>query len=81
MALVLTLLGVDDWNRPVYEDQNGRLWKNINHLARNDDDVENNIDGLCTVFGNFFDGEPDTPIEYFKDKPTIEFSIQRRQSV
>lgn len=77
MTLILTFLGIDDWNRPVYQDQNGRIWKNIKHLARNEIDVENNIDGLCTVSGNSFDGEPEMPLEYFDSKPTIEFSAQR----
>lgn len=77
MTLILTFLGLDDWNRPVYQDQNGRIWKNIKHLARNEIDVENNIDGLCTVSGNFFDGEPDMPLEYFDSKPTIKFSTKK----
>ena len=77
MTLFLTFLGIDDWNRPVYQDQNGRIWKNIKHLARNETDVENSIDGLSTVCSNSFDGEPEMPLEYFDSKPTIEFSTKK----
>ncbi len=78
MSLILVLLGIDDWNRPVYQDQNGKLWKNIKHLACDESDVRNNIDGLCAVYGNIFDGEPDTALECFHNKPVVEFSTQRR---
>lgn len=52
--LKLQLIGVDNWDRPVYKDDKGRLWKDVNlgcgtpylHRAVNDD----------------FDGEPDYPI-------------------
>lgn len=77
MTLFLTYLGIDDWNRPVYQDQNGKIWKNIKHLARNEIEIENNIDGLCTVYGNSFDGEPEMPLEYFDSKPMIEFSASK----
>ena len=51
----LRLIGIDYWSRPVYQDESGRLWKDVNlgdgeptlHRAVNDD----------------FDGEPDMPIK------------------
>ena len=54
--LYLTHKGRDSWERPVYEDKTGKLWK----------DVEPNADRgpkLCSVLYNAFDGEPDTPME------------------
>lgn len=64
--LVLTFIDEDSWSRPVYKDQNGRLFKNVNLK-------KNNKSGLCTVYGGF-DGEPDTPIQYTKYKEMeIEF--------
>lgn len=58
-ALLLTHKGRDGWDRPVYEDEDGRLWV----------DVEPTVDRqpkLCTVLDNMFGGEPDTPMEYIK---------------
>ena len=58
--LVMKYLGLDGWNRPVYKDQNGQTWKNVNLKT-----MERK--GLCT--SNAY-GEPDTPIEYTKYKDT-----------
>lgn len=70
----LSFLGIDSWNRPVYEDQTGRLWKNVKHLASSENNVKDTVDGLTTVYGNCFDGEPDVGIEYMKEKPEIDFA-------
>lgn len=54
--LLLKHKGRDSWSRPVYEDENGQLWK----------DVEPRADRgpkLCTALYNAFDGEPDIPLE------------------
>lgn len=58
-ALLLTHKGRDSWDRPVYEDETGKLWK----------DVEPGLNckpKLCSALYNAFDGEPDTPMEYMK---------------
>jgi len=36
MAAVLTLnyMGTDSWNRPVYRDQHGRFWKDVDLGSR-----------------------------------------------
>lgn len=50
----LNYIGMDSWDRPVYEDENGRLVKDVDprkHLPPK----------LCTALGNAFDGEPDVP--------------------
>lgn len=73
----LSFLGIDRWGRPVYKDQTGRLWKNIKHLARNENDVIDTKDGLATVYRDLFDGEPDIGIEYMKEKPVIEFAPRK----
>lgn len=62
----LKYIGVDGWNRPVYTDENDKLFKDVNcgegKLA------------LCTVCGEF-EGEPDTPIEYIEKYQGIEIEI------
>lgn len=66
-ALLLRHKGRDSWDRPVYIDEGGTLWK----------DVEPRLDRkpkLCTSLNNAFDGEPDIPMEYmakYKDVPVI----------
>lgn len=55
--LTLNYVGVDDWSRPVYKDEKGRLFKDVN--------CDEGKLALCTVCGGF-DGEPDTPIEYIE---------------
>lgn len=62
--LVLTYLGQDDWEHAVYEDENGKVFKNIDEYGERE---------LCTVSGGF-DGEPDTPlrsIERYRDVEII----------
>ena len=58
----LIFVGFDSWERPVYEDENGRLWKDVDprpgHLS------DRNI---CSALNNYFDGEPDTPITVSHD--------------
>ena len=58
-VLHLKYLGMDSWDRPVYMDDEGMIWK----------DVESRADrkaNLCTSVGNEFDGEPDTDMECFE---------------
>lgn len=55
----LKYLGNDSWDRPVYEDENGRIWKDL-------DDREGTEPSLCTSLNNAFDGEPDTPMYVMK---------------
>ena len=52
-------LGRDSWDRPVYKDDNGVIWKDVEPRA----DREAN---LCTSVDNEFDGEPDTGMKYLK---------------
>lgn len=64
--LILKFIGVDSWNRPVYKDRNGKLFKDTN-LGRGKI-------ALCTVYGGF-EGEPDTPVEYIKKYQNVEIEI------
>lgn len=61
----LKLIGIDGWSRPVYEDENGKLFKDTNlgqgQLA------------LCTT--GSFEGEPDTPIHWIEKYKNIEIEI------
>ena len=50
----LRYVGTDGWSRPVYEDESGQLWKDIN-LGSGEPYLHNSVD-------NDFDGEPDSPI-------------------
>ena len=52
---LLHYIGTDEWARPVYQDQYGKLWKDV-ELG----DFE--IPHLHSAVGNEFDGEPDMPI-------------------
>jgi len=58
-VLHLKFLGRDSWDRPVYKDNNGVIWKDVELRA----DREAN---LCTSVDNEFDGEPDTGMKYLK---------------
>lgn len=51
----LRFLGIDSWSRPVYQDETGRLWKDVN-LGRG-------TPSLHSSSGNDFEGEPDMPIK------------------
>lgn len=61
--LKLKQIGIDQHSRPVFIDADGRLYKDVN-LGMDESKI-------CTVWGEF-DGEPDTPLEYFKQRPTVE---------
>jgi hypothetical protein len=50
----LHFIGVDGWDRPVYQDEADQLWKDVN-LGSGDP-------YLHSVADNDFDGEPDMPI-------------------
>ncbi|MGO5336735.1 hypothetical protein ACTQZS_07985 [Bilifractor sp. LCP19S3_H10] len=48
----LTFIGFDSWDRPVYEDQNMKLWKDV-------DPMSDRNPKLCSALNNNIDGEPD----------------------
>jgi len=50
----LHFIGIDGWDRPVYQDEAGQLWKDVN-LGNGEPSFHNASD-------NDFDGEPDMPI-------------------
>ena len=62
-TLKIKLIGEDNWNRPVYKDKKGNLYKDVN--------LGVGILELCTVNNNDFYGEPDAPINYDKVKIKI----------
>lgn len=51
----LTYKGMDSWSRPVYEDENGTLWKDVDPRAHVPASLHSSVN-------NAFDGEPDKPI-------------------
>ena len=50
----LQYIGMDSWSRPVYQDENGQLVKDVQ--PRKDWPPK-----LCKPLDNAFDGEPDVP--------------------
>lgn len=63
MKKTLTYIGNDSWDRPVYKDDNGKLWKDVD-MGRGCTN-----ESFCTC-GNDFEGEPDSPMRSHID---IEF--------
>ena len=59
VTLHLRYLGRDSWDRPVYRDDEGILWKDVDPRA-------GRRATLCTSVGNEFDGEPDAGMEDFE---------------
>ena len=57
-VLHLKFLGRDSWDRPVYMDDEGIIWKDVEPRA----DREAH---LCTSVSNEFDGEPDAGMGQF----------------
>lgn len=58
-AIPLTYVGMDSWSRPVYEDPDGRLWK--------DTDPRSHVPAsLYSACNNALDGEPDCPWPFRK---------------
>lgn len=54
--LKMTYIGMDSHDRPVYEDENGQLWK--------DTDPRSHVPpSICSSVNNDFDGEPDCPYQ------------------
>lgn len=54
MMRKLHFIGIDSWDRPVYRDESGLLWKDVN-LGSGEPCLHSSSD-------NDFDGEPDMPI-------------------
>ena len=52
---ILERIGIDAWHRPVYRDQDGQLWKDIN--------LGQLMPDLHSATGNEFEGEPGYPLE------------------
>ena len=50
----LVYIGVDGWSRPVYKDNKGKLWKDVN--------LGTGTPSLYRASSNEFEGEPDYPI-------------------
>ena len=50
----LSFTGIDSWGRPVFQDETGRLWKDVN--------LGDGEPYLHSAADNDFEGEPDMPI-------------------
>ena len=58
-VLHLKFVDMDSWERPVYKDGSGTLWKDVDPRAG----MKPN---LCTSVNNEFDGEPDIGMKYLE---------------
>ena len=66
MATKMKYLGMDSHDRPVYEDEDGNLWK--------DTDPRSHVPpSLYSALNNVYDGEPDLPFH-----GTPKFSPKRK---
>lgn len=74
-TLHLNYIGIDSWSRYVYEDENGKLWKNVNCCTPREI-CEKRGDVLCSSVGNAFDGEPDC---HMADHIKVEYIAERRK--
>lgn len=70
MKRLFKFAGYDDWDRPVYEGEDGTLLVDT-------DPISDRPINLCTKHNNKFNGEPDTPIQYTKYKDD-EIVVDRR---
>lgn len=72
MEITLKFLNMDSRNRPVYKDETGTLWKDVNPRRQYAPE-------LCTSNGNNIDGEPDVPMSYMKkyEDAEIQFTSER----
>lgn len=72
MKVKLIYKGADSWDRPVYEDEQGIFWKDV-------DPREDREPDLCTSVDNAFDGEPDINMCYIRryENAEIEFIPER----
>ncbi len=50
----LVFAGIDSWDRPVYQDEHGVLWKDVT--------LGSDYPSLYSACNNEFEGEPDMPI-------------------
>lgn len=66
--LVLTHIGRDNWNRPVYKDGEGQLFVDVDPRSHMPPE-------LCTKCENLFDGEPDTPISHMPQYSRVRISF------
>ena len=51
----LHCIGIDYWDRPVYQDESGEIWKDVN--------LGCGKPYLHNATNNTFDGEPEMPIQ------------------
>ena len=70
MKKIFKFSGYDNWDRPVYEGEDGTLLVDT-------DPISTKPIRLCTKYKNEFNGEPDTPVEYTKYKDD-EIAVDRR---
>lgn len=64
----LKYIGRDSWSRPVYQEESGTLWKDV-------DPTEGRGPKLCTAVNNAFDGEPCDPMYIMSRYKDVEIRL------
>lgn len=70
-TIVLNFIGKDSWGRPVFKDESGQMFKDLN---LGDTPIH-----LCTAYGDI-EAEPDTPITYIDKYKNVHFEIKGVES-
>ena len=73
-VLHLKFVGMDSWDRPVYKDDSGTLWKDVDPRAG----MKPN---LCTLVNNEFDGEPDIGMKYLEKYRGVAVAFESKRIV
>ena len=71
-VVTLRHIGRDSWSRPVYKQEDGTLWKDV-------DPSEGSDLKLCTSINNAFDGEPCDPMYVMKRFEDAEIRLLPRR--
>lgn len=71
-VICLKYIGRDSWSRPVYQEDNGTLWKDVDPRGGMGPD-------LCTSVNNAFDGEPCDPMRYMERYQDAEIRLIPRR--
>ena len=70
-TIVLNFIGKDSWGRPVYKDETGQMFKDLN--------LGETPIHLCTTYGDI-EAEPDTSISNIEHYKNVHFEIKGMES-
>lgn len=73
-VLHLKFVGMDSWDRPVYKDDRGTLWKDV-------DPRVGMKPNLCISVNNEFNGEPDIGMKYLEEYRGVTVAFEPKRVV